>query len=158
MPGETLVDLSKIDLSKVAATIDEVRVINPQRYEMEQLSYIAATNVAEGYSVGVRRIGADEFWCRGHIPGRPLFPGVLMVETAAQLCSYHYHMAVPEDKRFFGFGGIDGVKFRGQVAPGDTFVIVAKVAEMKSRKAVFDTQGFVGGRMVFEGRITGMPV
>ena len=81
-----------------------------------------------------------------------------MVEAAAQLCSFHYHMAVPEDKRFFGFGGIDAVKFRGEVKPGDVFVIVAKVAELRSRRAVFDAQGFVGDRMVFEGRITGMPL
>ena len=157
MPVTLLVDVSKVDVSKVAHTIEEVRAVNPQRYEMEQLSHIAETNIAEGYSVGVRKLAADEFWCRGHIPGRPLFPGALMVEAAAQLCSFHYHMAVPQDKRFFGFGGIDAVKFRGEVKPGDTFVIVAKVAELRSRRVVFDTQGFVGERMVFEGRITGMP-
>ena len=158
MPTELLADLSRIDVSKAQHTIEEIRAINPQRFEMEQLSYIAACDVAQGFTVGVRGIGADEFWCRGHIPGRPIFPGVLMVETAAQVCSFHYHMAVPDDKRFFGFGGIDAVKFRGEVKPGDTFVMVAKMVELRSRRAVFDTQGFVGGRMVFEGRITGMPM
>jgi len=158
MPTMQLVDLSKIDTSKVAHTIEEVRKFNPQRYEMEQLSYIADTNVAEGYTVAVRNIGADEFWCRGHIPGRPIFPGVLMVETAAQVCSFHYHMALPEDKRFFGFGGIDAVKFRGEVKPGDRLVMVAKVLEIRSRRAVFNTQGFVENRLVFEGQITGMPM
>ena len=158
MPGEMLADLTKVDLAKAEYGIEAVRAINPQRYEMEQLSYIAKTDVAAGYSVGVRKLGADEFWCRGHIPGRPIFPGVLMVEAAAQLCSFHYHKAMPEDKRFFGFGGIDAVKFRGEVRPGDTLVLVAKMVELRSRRAVFDAQGFVGEKMVFEGRITGMPM
>jgi len=158
MPSESLVDLTRVDVSKAQHDIEAIRAVNPQRYEMEQLSYIAATNVEEGYSVGVRKLSGDEFWCRGHIPGRPIFPGVLMVEAAAQLCSWHYHKAAPEDKRFFGFGGIDAVKFRGEVRPGDTLVIVAKVVELRSRRAVIDTQAFVGDRMVFEGRITGMPM
>ena len=153
-----LVDLAGVDIAKVAFPIEEVRKYNPQRFEMEQLSYIAALDLEGGYSVAVRRIGADEFWCRGHIPGRPLFPGALMVETAAQACSFHYHKAAPEDKRFFGFGGIDAVKFRGEVKPCDTLVIVVKIVELRTRRAVFDTQGIVGDRVVFEGRITGMPV
>jgi 3-hydroxyacyl-[acyl-carrier-protein] dehydratase len=158
MPRECIVDLSKIDISRRAFPVQALREVNPQRYEMEQLSYVAETNLDEGYSVAVREIGADEFWCRGHIPGRPIFPGVLMVEAAAQLCSFHYHKALPEDKRFFGFGGIDAVKFRGEVVPGDTLVVAARAVEIRSRRAVFDTQAFVGDRIVFEGRITGMPM
>ena len=121
-----LVDVSGIDITKVAFPIEEVRKYNPQRYEMEQLTYITALDLEAGYTVAVRKLGADEFWCRGHIPGRPIFPGVLMVEAAAQTCSFHYHKATPEDTRFFGFGGIDAVKFRGEVKPGDTLVIVAQ--------------------------------
>ena len=158
MPIQLLADLSKYDLTKPAYTIEDVRAANPQRYEMEQLSYIVACDVEANVSIAVRQLAADEWWTRGHIPGRPLFPGVLMVEAAAQLCSFHYHKAVPEDKRFFGFGGIDVVKFRGEVKPGDTFVIMAKMVELRSRRAAFDSQGVVGDRLVFEGRITGMPL
>lgn len=158
MARELLVDLTKIDICKEASSIEEIRAVNPQRYEMEQLSYVAATNVDEGYSVGVRLLGEEEFWCRGHIPGRPIFPGVLMVEAAAQLCSFHYHKAVPDDARFFGFGGIDAVKFRGEVKPGDTLVMVVKIAEMRRRRVITDAQAFVDGHLVFEGRITGMPM
>ena len=81
-----------------------------------------------------------------------------MVEAAAQLCSFHYHKAVPDDTRFFGFGGIDAVKFRGEVRPGDTLVIVVKVAEMRTRRVVTDAQAFVDDRLVFQGRIIGMPM
>jgi len=158
MPRDFLVDLSQIDPAKEAFSIDAVREVNPQRFEMEQLSYVAALDLDAGYSVGVRRLANDEWWCRGHIPGRPIFPGVLMIEAAAQLCSFHYHRAAPEDERFFGFGGVDAVKFRGEVKPGDTLVILARTVEIRRRRAVFDTQAVVGGRIVFEGRITGMPM
>jgi 3-hydroxyacyl-[acyl-carrier-protein] dehydratase len=158
MPRELLADISNVDLETAAVPIEEVRKFNPQRFEMEQLSYIAAFDLEKGFSVGVRKLGSDEFWCRGHIPGRPIFPGVLMIEAAAQLCSFHYHKASPEDERFFGFGGVDGVKFRGEVTPGDTMVIIARMVEIRTRRAVFDTQALVGDRVVFEARITGMPM
>jgi len=158
MPREMLVDLSRLDIANVAFPMEAVREMNPQRYEMEQLSYIAALEIDEGWSVGVRKLGREEWWARGHIPGRPIFPGVLMIEAAAQLCSFHYHKAVPEDERFFGFGGVDAVKFRGEATPGDTLVILARMIEIRRRRAIFDTQAIVGDRVSFEGRITGMPM
>ncbi len=158
MPRDMLVDLTDVDVENVAFPIEAVRLMNPQRFEMEQLSFIAALELEDGWSVGVRKLAMDEWWCRGHIPGRPIFPGVLMIEAAAQLCSFHYHKAAPEDERFFGFGGVDSVKFRGEVRPGDTLVILARMVEMRSRRAVFDTQAVVRGQVVFEGRITGMPM
>ena len=73
----------------------------------------------------------DAFWVPGHIPGRPIFPGVLMVEAGAQLCSYSCITAFPEID-FMGFAGVDAVKFRGQVAPGDRLYLALKQVELKS--------------------------
>jgi 3-hydroxyacyl-[acyl-carrier-protein] dehydratase len=54
---------------------------------------------------------------------------------------------------------VDGVKFRGQVTPGDRLIIVAYMAEIRGkRRNIADTQGFVNGQMVYEGRITGMVI
>ena len=66
---------------------------------------------------GYRDVRDDEFWVRGHIPGRPIFPGVLMIETAAQLVGY-YAMSKMPSQGFLGFGGVEDVKFRGTVVPG----------------------------------------
>jgi len=107
--------------------------------------------------VAFKDVREDEFWVRGHIPGRPLLPGVLMIEAAAQMCSLYYKV-VQKDERFLGFGGVDGVKFRGQVAPGERLILLGKAVEIRGRRAVFDTQGIVGERLVFEARITGMPI
>jgi len=157
MPPSLLVDLDSIDLEHVLMEPEEIRKYNPHRYEMEQLSGVLHLDRDAGRIVAFKEVRDDEFWVRGHIPGRPLLPGVLMVEAAAQMCSLYYKV-VQEDSRFLGFGGMDGVKFRGQVAPGDRLILLGRVREIRSRRACFDTQGIVNGRLVMEARITGMPI
>ena len=157
MPPKPLLDLSTIDLDQVVDGPEGIRKYNPQRFEFEQLEGIIHFDPDEGVVVGFKNIGEDEFWVRGHIPGRPLFPGVLMCEAAAQLCSYYYKRVSGTDQ-FLGFGGLDTVKFRGQVKPGDRLLLIARNTEWKFRKAVFSTQGIVDGKLVFEGVVTGMPM
>ena len=157
MPPPLLFDLRKVDLERVAIPIEKIRKYNPHRYEMEQLTGVIHLDREAGQVVAFKDVREDEFWVRGHIPGRPLMPGVLMIEAAAQMCSLYYKL-VQEDERFLGFGGIDGVKFRGQVVPGDRLILLGQVLEIRARRARFDTQGLVDGHMVFEARITGMPI
>jgi 3-hydroxyacyl-[acyl-carrier-protein] dehydratase len=152
-----LVDLGRIDLGRVVMTIEEIRQYNPHRYEMEQLSGVIHLDPQAGQVVAFKDVRPDEFWVRGHIPGRPLLPGVLMIEAAAQMSSLYYKK-VQNDPRFLGFGGVDGVKFRGQVVPGDRLLLLGQAIEIRNRRAVFDTQGVVADRLVFEARITGMPI
>ncbi len=157
MPPKPLVDLDEIDLTKVEAGPEEIRRYNAQRYEMEQLDGIIELNVERHYVVGYKDVRDDEFWVRGHIPARPLFPGVLMCEAAAQLCSYYYKLATETD-RFLGFGGMTDVKFRREVLPGDRLIIVARNTELRRRRATFDCQGFVGEKMAYEATIMGVPM
>ncbi|MFW6457203.1 MAG: 3-hydroxyacyl-ACP dehydratase FabZ family protein [Planctomycetota bacterium] len=155
MPPKPLIDLDSIDLETLEADMDDVRERNPQRYEFEQLDGILHYDADEQCVVGVKDVSDDEFWVRGHIPGRPLLPGVLMCEAAAQLCSYYYKRTT-ECESFVGFGGIDNVKFRAAVQPGSRLILVARVDRISRRHCVMDCQGFVDGRMVFEGTITGV--
>lgn len=155
MPSEPIYDVSKIDTSKVALSQEEVYKINPHRYEFMQLDGIYFIDREKTIMAGFRNVKEDEFWVRGHIPGRPLLPGVLMIESAAQLVSYYVMSQMPE-KGFLGFGGVDKVKFRGQVTPGQRLIMLGKMVEIKSRRCVGATQGFVDGKQVFEGLITGM--
>src|SRR4051812_26554446 len=109
MPSAPLLDLDTLDLDHVEYGIDEIRKCNPQRFEMEQLSGIIRLLPAERAVVAFRDVRADEFWVRGHIPGRPLFPGVLMLEAAAQMSSFVIHHVL-HDPRFLGFGGVEDVR------------------------------------------------
>ena len=110
MPPPLLFSLEGIDLDKVLVPIEEIRKVNPQRYEMEQLTGIIHLDREAGRLVAERRVGTDEWWVKGHIPGRPLMPGVLIIESAAQACAYLYKALDPAEKRFIGFGGLEEVK------------------------------------------------
>jgi 3-hydroxyacyl-[acyl-carrier-protein] dehydratase len=159
MPPKTIVNLEGIDFGKVEYDIEEIRKSNPQRFEMEQLSGIIRFCPEESYVIGFKDVTEREFWTRGHIPGRPLMPGVIMCEAAAQLCTFFYKRALADSPdRFVGFGGMQDVKFRGTVVPGDRLVLIAKCTELKPRRATFQTQGFVNDKMVFEAIIIGLPV
>ncbi|MCC7137021.1 MAG: beta-hydroxyacyl-ACP dehydratase [Planctomycetes bacterium] len=159
MASGPLFPLDAIDLSRTVAGLEEIRKANPQRFEMEQLTRIVHYDRATNDVAGVLELPAVPWWARGHVPGRPLMPGVLMLEAAAQLCSFGIRqvLTAPEyAARFFGFGGIDGVKFRGTIVPGDTLLILGHPQDIRPRRAVYETQGWVGDRLCFEASITGL--
>ena len=159
MPPPLLVDLSKIDMNRIELPIEEVRKYNAHRYEMEQLSGVIHVDREKRVAVGFKDVRSDEFWVRGHIPGRPLMPGIVMMEAAGQLCALLYKVAISNlPGTFLGFGGMNNVKFRRTVVPGEKLILLAHCTDERLRRVVFDTQGLVGGQFVFEGQIIGMPV
>lgn len=129
--------------------------MNPQCGHMRQLDHVIWRNADLTDVLGVKFIRNDEFWVPGHIPGRPLFPGVLMIEAAAQVSSWLQRTKYT-DLGFLGFIRCDDTVFRGQVVPGDTLYLLAH-EELSSRKRFVSlTQGIVNGKIVFESKITGM--
>jgi 3-hydroxyacyl-[acyl-carrier-protein] dehydratase len=157
MPPALLVDLDAIDADRVLAGPDEIRRRNPHRHEMELLQAVTHFDPVAGVIVGYFDAREDQFWVRGHIPGRPLMPGVLMVEAAAQLCSYYYKDQHP-DVPFFGFAGLEDVRFRATVSPGQRLYLLGARKEFKPRRATFRVQGVVDGKLAFQGTVMGMRV
>jgi 3-hydroxyacyl-[acyl-carrier-protein] dehydratase len=157
MPPKPLFDLSGIDLSRTVFGPEEIRKRNAQRYEMEMLDRVVYFDAESGRSAAVRSIRPDEFWARGHFPGQPLFPGVLMIESAGQLCSFFYCEKFGSEK-VMGFAACENAKFRGRVIPGDQILLLSQGVELRPRIAIFDTQALVRSEIVFEGRIVGMPL
>ena len=155
MAIEPLIDLSNIDLENVCISPEEIGKMNPQAGHMRQLDYVAHITEDQTIAVGVRKIHDDEFWVEGHIPGRPLFPGVLMIEAAAQISSVLYHIKA-KSTHFMGFTRCDNCSFRGQIIPGDTLAVISIERKFQRRRFVCDAQGFVDGRFIFEVQVTGM--
>jgi 3-hydroxyacyl-[acyl-carrier-protein] dehydratase len=136
---------------------ERIREIIPQRFEMEHLDGVSYVDSDAGLAAGWKDVRDDEFWVRGHLPDRPLLPGVVMLEALAQLTSIAAKLVQP-DMGFVGFGGIDACKFRVAVTPGQRLVLLARNLEMRRRRAIFDTQGWVDGKLAVEARITGVRV
>lgn len=149
------VDLSTIDLTKVLLDREALGTFIPHRGHMMQLDAVVWQKADYTLGVAVKHVRPDEFWCAGHIPGRPLLPGVLMVEAGAQLASYLYFVRM-DHRNFAGFTRIEDTSFRGQVAPGDDLYLLSREVKFHPRRFIADIQGMVKDRVVFESRVTGM--
>jgi len=152
---ELILDFSEYDLNHVVADVEAIRRYNPQRYEMEQLTAICHEDPEKSICVGYKDLGPDEFWVRGHMPGMPLMPGVIMCEAAAQLASYFSHR-YQLMQGIVGFGGLEDVRFRGVVRPGDRFVIVSRLLKLRRSIMTCEFQCFVDRNLVCEGVLKGV--
>jgi 3-hydroxyacyl-[acyl-carrier-protein] dehydratase len=155
MAPKLFCDLDRIDPNVVEFSREDIRAVNPQRYEFEQLDSVALYRPEENLIVGVRDIRGDEFWVRGHMPDRPIFPGVLMLESAAQLCSF-YCLKTLGAEVVYGFGGADRVRFRKMVSVGDRLLLIGMGEVMTPRRSLFQIQGVVNEKLAFEASILGI--
>lgn len=155
MPPQLLFDITGIDLDRILYDQEAVREANPQRGDMEQLNAIVYTDSALGRIAGYKDVRDDEFWIPGHIPGRPLYPGVLMIEAAAQLASFYTRKFVGW-KGFIGFGGAENIRFRQSVTPGTRLYLLGQKTQERHRRVHCKIQGLVNGSQVFECEIIGV--
>lgn len=157
MASPLLFDIEGIDTSAVALSAEQVGRINPQAGDMRHLDHVIWVDQDTRRIIGVKQVREDEFWVPGHIPGRPLLPGVLMIEAAAQLCSVLNYLKSREE-RFVGFTRCRDAAFRGQVVPGNRLLLLAEELSYRPRRFVSRAQGLVDGRLCFEAEITGMVI
>jgi len=157
MPASHLIDLSTIDLSTVQFNRQAIAEVNPQSYEMAQLDGIVWHDLPGMLCLGYKDITDSEFWIRGHLPGRPIMPGVIMVEAAAQLCSF-FMKRIYGLEGFIGFSGIGKTKFRGTVLPGSRLYLLGHIDKVRSRQFSATVQGVVDDKIVFDTLISGMRV
>ena len=158
MPPPLLFDLSKIDLTgEPLFGREAIDKVNLQRYEMQHLDGILWYDKEKFLILGYKDVTEDEFWVRGHIPGRPLMPGVIMIEAAAQLSSF-FVKQVYELGGFIGFASIESAKFRAVVEPGSRLYLLGHITKFKRRKYTCNAQGIVDDTMVFDTVISGLNV
>lgn len=159
MASEPLIDFDALDLSTTIVSSDVLREHLQQRFEFEMLDGLLHEDPDAPLIVAYKDIRGKDWWARGHIPGRPIFPASLMVEAAAQLSAYDYMRHRHDGESVFaGFGGIDRARFRAVVQPDCRLIIACQVKRARSTMFTYATQGFVDGKLVFEAEILGVVV
>ena len=149
-------DLNTIDLDHVIADRTQIYDVLPHRAPMDMLTAIVHVDAEDKLIIGYKDIPKDEFWVPGHMPGYPIFPGVLMCEAAAQLSAYYTMVQLNSDKTLMGLGGIDNTRFRRTIRPGEQLVLVGKGMRVKPRLTYFNVQGYVNGELAFHTDIMGV--
>lgn len=156
---ELILDPASLDFDNVIADAAEIRKYNPQRFEMEQLTAIVYEDTQKNICAGYKDVTDKEFWVRGHMPNMPLMPGVVMLEAAAQMCSYFSQKHDLLGAEMVGFGGLEDVRFRDPVIPGDRLIVMCEMIKLRrGRIVVTKFQGFVGEAVVVEGILKGIPI
>lgn len=137
----------KVDIEKILSFV-------PHRYPMLLVDKVE--NYGEGEIVAVKNVTFNEPFFTGHFPGRPVMPGVLIVEALAQAAGLLLYLCAPEEERskYIYFAGIDGVKFRKIVKPGDTMILKVKTERNKRNLWKFSGKAEVNGVVVTEAEFS----
>jgi len=157
-----LADLERLDLSRTVYTVEDMQRVLRQRGTFSLIDGIVHLDPkGDDLVVGYHDVRANEWWAKDHIPGRPIFPGVLMVEASAQLGSFDFFQRHPElPLSFIAFTGIDGTRFRATVEPPCRLFFVGRAqrSRVHGGKVMFayEFQGIVEDKIVFEADISGM--
>jgi 3-hydroxyacyl-[acyl-carrier-protein] dehydratase len=156
MARELLADVARLDLSQVIADHGKIYSLLQHAGRFALLDAVVYRDPEQGLIVGYKDVRADDWWAPDHVPGRPIFPGALMVETGAQLSSYDFLLRQEGEQRFIGFGGLNDTRFRGLVEPGVRMHFVSKLHRARSTMFTYFVQGLVDGNLVFETEVLGV--
>ena len=105
-------------------------------------------------AIGIKNVTINEPFCPGHIPPLPIMPGVLIVESMAQVGGIVLSLLPGMKGIFFAFAGIDKVRFRRQVIPGDQLIITVELLSLKRKRiAKMKVEAMVDGELAAEGEM-----
>jgi 3-hydroxyacyl-[acyl-carrier-protein] dehydratase len=131
----------------------EIQQIIPHRWPFLLVDKIIDLEPGEG-AVGIKNVTAGEFCFQGHFPGYPIFPGVLIIEALAQVGAVAV-LSLPQHKgKSILFAGVDNLRFRGPVFPGDSLRLEVKLTKMRSSIGKGTAKATVEGKTVAEGELT----
>lgn len=130
----------------------EIQKIIPHRYPFLLVDKIE--EIEEGKrAIGIKNVTINEPFFQGHFPGNPIMPGVLIVEALAQVGAVAV-LSIPENKGKLGlFSGIDKLRFRRQVVPGDTLRLVAELTAFKRGIGKATATAYVGDEVAASGEL-----
>jgi 3-hydroxyacyl-[acyl-carrier-protein] dehydratase len=138
---------------KTTFSVQEIHQILPHRYPFALVDRIIDYVPGEK-AVGIKNVTFNEPFFPGHIPDFPLMPGVLMVEAMAQVGGIILMQLPGMADKFFAFAGIDKVRFRRPVVPGDRLTMTIELLSLKqNRIAKMQGKGEVDGELAVKGEM-----
>lgn len=145
------------DLTRTEADLDLIMRIIPHRYPFLLVDKVRDIVINES-CVGIKNITYNEPQFTGHFPGMPIFPGVMIIEAMAQTSGVLVGMSmdlIDKNAKVF-FMGVDGVKFRRKVVPGDVLELHVKALRGGGRVWKFEGKAMVGDEVAAEATFTAM--
>ncbi len=133
--------------------INEIKKIIPHRYPFLLVDKIIECD-DDSHIVGIKSVTMNEPFFQGHFPDFPVMPGVLIVEAMAQVaCILAMRVLKKEGSASVFFTGIDGVKFRKPVVPGDVLRLELTKTKQRGELFRFDGKALVEEQVVTQGTI-----
>lgn len=144
---ETDAPTNAIASEKTVLSLEDIQKLLPHRYPFALVDRII-DYIPGKYAVGIKNVTFNEPHFQGHFPGRPIMPGVLIVEAMAQVGGIVLTQMADLQGGLFMFAGIDGVRFRRPVVPGDQLIMTVELLSVKRRRF-----GKMRGRAEVDGQL-----
>jgi 3-hydroxyacyl-[acyl-carrier-protein] dehydratase len=143
-------------MGSVTQQIDilEIMKLLPHRYPFIMVDRILEVEIGQRI-VGLKNVTINEHFFQGHFPTQPVMPGVLITEGMAQVAAILAYLTEPESvgAKLVYFAGMDGVRFRQKVVPGDRLIFEVVFNKRKSRIWMLDGKAFVDEKLVAEAQL-----
>jgi 3-hydroxyacyl-[acyl-carrier-protein] dehydratase len=147
IPLATGTSTHAVATSNCVLSLEEIQKLLPHRYPFSLVDRII-DYIPGKQAVGIKNVTFNEPHFQGHFPGRPVMPGVLIVEAMAQVGGIVLTQMADLQGGLFMFAGIDGVRFRRPVVPGDQLIMTVELLSVKRRRF-----GKMRGRAEVDGQL-----